>query len=167
MRQKRLLRFSIESGHNKTQKGQWKHKLIWHSTQGDQRFRFPQEQDFALSFSNYRDWSLYGDAQAICRLHTVLFWYFRGPAHFIDLFILSNTTFIDMLSVVWLQMKQKKKKKKKKKTVLISVKVAVVFLFTVIKNINRHNKTIEAVGQYYLPRVDKSSCYPHTRAIIV
>ena len=60
---KRSKRFSIESGQSEIN--------ICFSTQADQRFRFLYEKNCVLSFSIYRDWSRYGDAQVIYRLHTV------------------------------------------------------------------------------------------------
>ena len=61
------------------------------------------------SFGNYRDLSLCGDMQAICRLHTVSFYTFF-VTHLADfifylfvhvfIFLLSETMIIDTLSVV-------------------------------------------------------------------
>ena len=63
---------------------------------------------FVLSFSNYKDWSLYEDAQAICRRHIVLT--FCDPAFFLFLlnsfiYLLLKSMIIFILEVVRLQMK--------------------------------------------------------------
>ena len=50
---------------------------------------------FVLSFRNYRDRSLYGDAQAICRLHTVSILTFLWPSSFFfNLFIVESDDYI-------------------------------------------------------------------------
>ena len=67
------------------------------------------------SFGNYRDWLFCGDAQAICEDFTLFqFLHFCDPDDIFFLFylftysfLLSKTTIIDILSVVWLQMKRR------------------------------------------------------------
>ena len=70
-------------GTAKGTKGQRKLISIWYSTQADQKISHSVKfENFVLSFSNYRYWSLYGDAQAICRLHTVSILTFQWPRSF-------------------------------------------------------------------------------------